>query len=110
MTDILIFTILEIITKLQEDVQTNLTGLLSFGESWSVYNTLSDKIELWLRDAQVQLKKMEIPSGPRGHIRQFWVSCFLWFIFYFGALYLEIQNIRFDLNQDLYFNLLYIFK
>ncbi|ERL91660.1 hypothetical protein D910_08988 [Dendroctonus ponderosae] len=63
---------LEIITKLQGDVQRNLTRLLSFGESWTSYNTLSDKVEAWLKDAQVQLRKIEIPSGPRGHIRQFW--------------------------------------
>lgn len=65
---------LQIISKLQEDVQNNLTRLLSFGESWTIYNTLSDKVEAWLKDAQVQLRQIEIPSGPRGHIRQFWVS------------------------------------
>lgn len=70
---------LEIITRLHEDVQSNLTRLLSFGDSWTMYNSLSDKVEAWLREAQIQLKKMEIPSGPRGHIRQFWVSCIIYY-------------------------------
>ncbi|XP_066252950.1 muscle-specific protein 300 kDa isoform X4 [Euwallacea similis] len=63
---------LEIITRLHEDVQNNLTRLLAFGESWTTYNALNDKVEAWLREAQIQLKKIEIPTGPRGHIRQFW--------------------------------------
>ncbi|RZB94404.1 hypothetical protein BDFB_000182 [Asbolus verrucosus] len=63
---------LEIILKLQDDVQNNLKRLLTFRDSWTTYNMLSDKVEYWLRDAEQQLQQLEVPSGPRGHMRQFW--------------------------------------
>lgn len=63
---------LEIISKLQDDVQGNLKRLLAFRDLWTSYNLLSDKIEYWLKDAEQQLQQLEVPSGPRGHMRQFW--------------------------------------
>ena len=62
---------LEIILKLQDDVQNNLKRLMAFRDLWTSYNLLSDKIEYWLRDAEQQLQLLEVP-GPRGHMRQFW--------------------------------------
>jgi nesprin-1 len=63
---------LEIILKLQDDVQNNLKRLLAFRDLWTSYNLLSDRVEYWLRDAEQQLQRLEVPSGPRGHMRQFW--------------------------------------
>ncbi|CAH1990103.1 unnamed protein product [Acanthoscelides obtectus] len=63
---------LEIIQKLQEDVQSKLDRLISFRDSWTIYNMQSDKVEYWLREADMELRKLEVPSVPRGHLRQFW--------------------------------------
>ncbi|XP_057659193.1 muscle-specific protein 300 kDa-like [Diorhabda carinulata] len=63
---------LDIIQKLQEDVKNNLERLLAFKDSWKTYNMLSDKVEYWLKEAEIELKQIEVPSGPRGHLRRFW--------------------------------------
>ncbi|VEN55994.1 unnamed protein product, partial [Callosobruchus maculatus] len=63
---------LEIIQKLQEDVRSNLDRLITFRDSWTIYNMQSDKVEYWLREADMELRKLEVPSVPRGHLRQFW--------------------------------------
>nr|XP_023021800.1 nesprin-1-like isoform X2 [Leptinotarsa decemlineata] len=63
---------LEIIQKLEDDVQHNLERLLAFRDTWMAYNMLSDRVECWLKGAEMQLMKIEVPSGPRGHLRQFW--------------------------------------
>lgn len=67
---------LDIIVRLQEDVDNKLERLSAFREAWSIYDILSDKVEYWIRDAEAQLKKIDVHSGQRGHMRQFWVS--LW--------------------------------
>lgn len=63
---------LTIIQKLQEDVQVNLERLQAFKDSWKMYNMLSDKVEYWLREAEIELNTIEVPAGPRGHLRRFW--------------------------------------
>lgn len=63
---------LDIIQKLLEDVQNNLDRLIAFRGTWMTYNLLSDKVEYWLKDAEMELKKIESSSGSRTHLRQFW--------------------------------------
>lgn len=69
---------LEIIKKLQEDVQTNLKRLIAFRDMWGSYNLLSDKLEIWLKDAEDELSKIESSKESEvplpGQMRQFWVS------------------------------------
>lgn len=69
---------MEIIKKLQDDVQNNLRKLISFRDLWGSYNVLSDKLEVWLKDAEYELRGMESPDGSSipapGQMRQFWVS------------------------------------
>ena len=69
---------LKIIDALQKDVNGNLKQLLSFRESWTTYILLNDSMELWLKDAEKTLDKIEFPLGsevpPPGTMRQFWVS------------------------------------
>lgn len=65
---------LEIILKLQDDVQTNLQRLLTFKDNWFTYSLLKDKVGYWLRDAEEQLKRIQVPSESRGQMRQFWVK------------------------------------
>lgn len=68
---------LEIIKKLQEDVQNNLKRLTAFRDMWGSYNLLSDKLELWLKDAEGELSKIESSEESEaplpGQMRQFWV-------------------------------------
>ncbi|KRT83291.1 hypothetical protein AMK59_3688, partial [Oryctes borbonicus] len=67
---------LDIILRLQEDVNNNLKRLVAFRESWVTYNVLSDKLEYFLRDAELGLEEVEVPLGSPvpnpGHMRQFW--------------------------------------
>lgn len=63
---------LDIIQKLQEDVQNNLDRLTAFRGIWMTYNLMSDKVEYWLKEAEIELKKIESSSGSRTHLRQFW--------------------------------------
>lgn len=71
---------LQVILKLQEDVNINLKRLIAFRETWTTYNMLTDKLEYWIREAEIELGKMEVPAGskfPAGrHMRQFWVSLY----------------------------------
>lgn len=69
---------LEIIKKLQEDVQNNLKRLMAFRDMWGSYNLLSDKLEVWLKDAEDELSRIESSEESEapvpGQMRQFWVS------------------------------------
>lgn len=69
---------LEIIKKLQDDVQNNLKKLIAFRDLWGTYNLYSDKLEMWLKDAEHELQTIGTPEGEKvplpGHMRQFWVS------------------------------------
>lgn len=73
---------LEIIKKLQDDVQNNLKKLISFRDLWGTYNLYSDKLEMWLKDAEHELQAIGTPEGEKvplpGHMRQFWVSYSRW--------------------------------
>lgn len=68
---------LEIIKKLQEDVQNNLKRLIAFRDMWGSYNLLSDKLEVWLKDAEDELSRIESSEESEtplpGQMRQFWV-------------------------------------
>lgn len=68
---------LEIIKKLQEDVQNNLKRLMAFRDMWGSYNLLSDKLEVWLKDAEDELSRIESSEESEapvpGQMRQFWV-------------------------------------
>lgn len=69
---------LDIILKLQDDVNGNLRRLLAFREHWGSYNVLSDKLEYWLKDAEQDLDRIKFAAGSKvpapGYMRQFWVS------------------------------------
>ncbi|KAF5308509.1 hypothetical protein FQR65_LT06174 [Abscondita terminalis] len=67
---------LETIMELHEDVTNKLKRLISFRDSWNLYNLLSDKLEYWLKSAEQDLCALEtlphskIPTP--GSMRQFW--------------------------------------
>lgn len=68
---------LGIIIKLQEDVDNNLRRLRAFKETWTTYDFLSDKLELWLKGAELDLRKIEVPKESKtissNNMRKFWV-------------------------------------
>ena len=63
---------LDVIVKLQDNVESSLRKLLSFRESWCNQETLMNRLENWMTLVEKELVSLRDPSG--GHIRQFWVS------------------------------------
>lgn len=63
---------LEVIMKLQEDVNNNLHRLIAFRETWCSYNLLTDKVEYWMREAEQELANVESQVPQAGNMRQFW--------------------------------------
>ena len=66
---------LDVIVKLQENVESSLRRLMAFRESWSTQELLVDRLEHWMSGAEKGLANIQDPSG--GHMRQFWVRLFL---------------------------------
>lgn len=63
---------LDVILKLQDNVESSLRRLIAFRESWSTQELLVDRVEHWMSTAERGLAKIKDPSG--GHMRQFWVG------------------------------------
>ncbi|XP_067009872.2 muscle-specific protein 300 kDa isoform X2 [Anabrus simplex] len=64
---------LEVITKLQEDVNFNLRRLLSFRETWTAYEILSDKLGFWMKNAERELANFSAQgTTPGTNMRHFW--------------------------------------
>lgn len=67
---------LAILLKLREEVTYYLRRLYSFREIWSVYEILTDKLEIWIKGAERDLAGIEVPKDlrtqPIENMRQFW--------------------------------------
>lgn len=63
---------LDVIVKLQDNVESSLRKLLSFKESWVNQEMLMNRLENWMTSVEKELNNLRDPSG--GHIRQFWVN------------------------------------
>lgn len=63
---------LDVIVKLQDNVESSLRKLLAFKESWCNQETLMDRLENWMTTVERELSTFRDPSV--GHIRQFCVS------------------------------------
>lgn len=68
---------LEVILKLQDDVNSNLRRLLAFRDTWSVYDLMVDKLEFWMKGAERDLDIISAETVPAGgNMRQFWVNTY----------------------------------
>lgn len=66
---------LEVILKLQDDVNSSLRRLLAFRDTWSTYDLMVDKLEFWMRGAEKDLDIISTETvPPGGNMRQFWVN------------------------------------
>lgn len=63
---------LEVIVKLQDDVESSLRRLLAFRDSWYTQENLVNRLEKWMSTAERELASVQ--DQPDGHMRQFWVS------------------------------------
>jgi len=68
---------LEVILKLQDDVNSNLRRLLAFRDTWSAYDLMVDKLEFWMKGAEKDLDIISAETvSPGGNMRQFWVNTY----------------------------------
>jgi nesprin-1 len=66
---------LEVILTLQDEVNSNLRRLLAFRDTWSAYELMTDKLEIWMKGAERDLDIISAETvPPAGNMRQFWVS------------------------------------
>lgn len=63
---------LDVIVKLQDDIESSLRRLLAFKDSWNNQATLTDRLDQWMTIAEKELAVLRDPSGSS--MRQFWVS------------------------------------
>lgn len=67
---------LAILLKLREEVTLYLRRLYTFREIWSMYEIQTDKLELWIKEAERDLASIEVPKDlrtqPIENMRQFW--------------------------------------
>ncbi|XP_076751976.1 uncharacterized protein LOC143424053 [Xylocopa sonorina] len=61
---------LDVIVKLQDNVESSLRRLLAFRESWRHQEMLMNRLENWMTTVEKELSIHRDPSA--GHIRQFW--------------------------------------
>lgn len=84
---------LDVIIKLQEDVESSLRRLLAFRERWTTQEALVGRLESWMNLAERDLAFVRDPSG--GNMRQFWVSC--WNIL---LQYVEATSLRYSKSHN----------
>ena len=63
---------LDVIVKLQDNIESSLKRLLAFRESWNNQEILTNRVEHWITMAEKELATLHDPSGSS--MRQFWVS------------------------------------
>jgi len=63
---------LDVIVKLQDNIESSLKRLLAFRESWNNQEILTNRVEHWITMAEKELVTLRDPSGSS--MRQFWVS------------------------------------
>lgn len=63
---------LDVIVKLQDNIESSLRRLLAFRESWNNQETLMNRVQDWMTRAEKELGTLRDPSGSS--MRQFWVS------------------------------------
>lgn len=87
---------LNALLRLRDEVNQYLRRLRTFRESWTTYETLTDRLELWIKEAERELAAIEIPSDlrtqPIDRMRQFWEI----------KIHYEVNNsIRKDISDNL---------
>lgn len=66
-------TALDVLLKLQEDVDSRLTRLTAFRENWLTYDHLIDRIEGWMKTANRELEHITPENiTTTGNLRRFW--------------------------------------
>ncbi|KAG5317017.1 SYNE1 protein, partial [Acromyrmex heyeri] len=61
---------LDVIVKLQDNIESSLKRLLAFRESWNNQEILTNRVEHWITMAEKELATLHDPSGSS--MRQFW--------------------------------------
>lgn len=66
-------TALDVLLRLQEDVDSRLTRLTAFRENWLTYDHLIDRIEGWMKTANRELEHITPENiTTTGNLRRFW--------------------------------------
>lgn len=67
---------LAVLMRLREEVSLYLRRLQSFSDTWTVYDSLTDRLELWIKDAEHDISQIQLPrdlrTQPIENMRQFW--------------------------------------
>lgn len=67
---------LAVLLRLRDEVALYLRRLQSFSETWSVYDSMTDRLELWIKDAERDINQIQMPrdlrTQPIENMRQFW--------------------------------------
>lgn len=67
------------VRRLREEVNGYLRRLHAFSETWATYEQLTDRLELWIKDAERDIGQLQQPGQPAAasaasieHMRRFW--------------------------------------
>lgn len=67
---------LMVLLKLKEEVYVYLRRLIVFREIWTNFELLTDKLEVWIKEAERDISMIELPNDlrtqPIENMRQFW--------------------------------------
>lgn len=64
---------LEVVLQLQDEVNGHMRRLVAFRENWTEYDTLTDRLETWMKKADKEISHMAAsPAGTPGNMRHFW--------------------------------------